>query len=134
MADVLTSAQRRYCISRIHGSNTKPEIALRSALWSLGFRYRVTNKMPGKPDILFTKARIAIFVDGCFWHACPRHFTMPKSNKQFWKLKITRNKERDGEVNKALRRQGWRVIRFWEHEVSNNLERCVIRLTKYLGA
>ncbi|MEO6740430.1 MAG: DNA mismatch endonuclease Vsr, partial [Chthoniobacteraceae bacterium] len=68
----------------------------------------------GKPDFVFRAARLAVFVDGCFWHACPRHATMPRNNRAFWKAKLTRNAARDREVTRALRKTGWRVLRVWE--------------------
>lgn len=125
MTDVLTASQRRYCMSRIRGSNTKPEITLRKALWSYGLRYRVKNRLPGHPDIVFHGRKTAIFVDGCFWHMCPKHFSMPANKKDFWKKKLERNTVRDRETTLVLRKQGWKVLRFWEHEVEDHLESCV---------
>jgi len=128
MADVLTPAQRRYCMSQIRGKNTKPEIYLRRALSAIGLRYRLKNVLPGKPDIVFPAKRVAVFVDGCFWHGCPRHSVRPKSNRKFWDTKIKTNKKRDENVNKLLKKCGWRVIRIWEHEIESNLEQCVAKI------
>lgn len=128
MADQLTSEQRSRLMSRVRHSGTAPEMRLRKALWSAGLRYRVKNRLPGHPDIVFNGARVAIFVDGCFWHGCPDHGTWPKTNQVFWKAKINRNMERDKEVDKKLRKEGWSVLRFWEHEVKNDLGQCVTRI------
>ncbi len=73
--------------------------------------------LPGKPDFVFPKERIVVFVDGCFWHACPIHGTIPKTNREFWEKKISRNSERDKEVNRQLSDKGWRVVRIWQHEL-----------------
>lgn len=129
MADVMTAEQRSRCMSRIRGQNTKPERALRQALWSLGLRYRLARKLPGKPDLTFVGARVVVFVDGCFWHACPQHRTVPKNNAEFWQTKIGRNVERDREVTAMLTADGWLVLRFWEHEVKRSLNRVLRRVT-----
>lgn len=85
--DVMTPEQRSRCMSHVRGKDTKPELLLRRALWKKGLRYRLFNKLPGRPDILFIRKRVAIFVDGCFWHGCPEHGTQPRSNADFWKKK-----------------------------------------------
>lgn len=132
MSDVLTAAQRRYCMSRIRGKDTKPETVLRSTLWRHGLRYRVKNKLPGRPDIVFSGRNTVVFIDGCFWHMCPQHFSMPEKNRVFWKKKLRRNVARDREVSASLKKLGWKVIRIWEHEIVDHLERCVVRVRKAL--
>lgn len=132
MADVLMPAQRRYCMSRIRGKNTKPEITLRKALWGQGLRYRVNNRLPGRPDIVLSDCKTVIFVDGCFWHMCPNHFSLPKNNRRFWKAKLKGNVVRDREVNLALTNLGWKVIRVWEHDIADHLDRCIARVRKVL--
>lgn len=113
-----TPRQRSYNMSRIRGKDTKPEILLRKALWKEGFRYTLKNKdIAGKPDMAFRKKKIVIFVDGCFWHRCPRHFVKPKSNADFWEKKIQSNIDRDRRINRDLKKEGWRVIRVWEHDL-----------------
>lgn len=103
-------------------SDTKPEVALRSALHRLGYRYRKDYRLTldegvrVKPDIVFTARKVAIFVDGCFWHACPEHGRRPTSNEWYWTPKLARNVERDRTVTAALERAGWEVLRIWEHE------------------
>jgi len=86
----------------------------------------------GKPDIVFVSARIAVFVDGCFWHACPEHGVRPKNNREFWRKKLDRNIERDREVNRLLAKAGWKVIRVWEHEIANGLDAVVARIATKL--
>lgn len=101
--------------------DTSPELMLRSALHHRGLRYRVDHpvRVPGtrliRPDIVFTRARLAIFVDGCFWHSCPEHGTLPKTNLAYWGPKLAGNVERDERITLALKRGGWRVLRIWEH-------------------
>ncbi|MBQ9652982.1 MAG: DNA mismatch endonuclease Vsr [Bacteroidales bacterium] len=107
-------------MSHIRSANTKPELALRKALWHLGIRYRVNDKrLPGKPDIVLPKYRTAIFVHGCFWHGhkdCP-NYTTPKTNTDFWKAKIERNQQRDQETWRQLEAKGWYVLIVWECEI-----------------
>lgn len=132
MADVLTKEQRSRCMSAIKGRNTKPERLLRSALWRAGFRFRIHHKLIGKPDIVFTKKKVCIFIDGCFWHGCPEHCNTPATNTEFWTNKIGRNIERDKEVTVKLKKDGWTVIRVWEHEVRHDLVAVVRKLAKSL--
>lgn len=116
----MTSQQRSYNMSRIRGTNTKPEMIVRKWLWSHGFRYRLNHRLlPGKPDIVMRKYRTCIFVNGCFWHGhegC-RFYTVPKSNVDFWKNKVARNKERDHDVQLRLAEMGWHCITIWECEL-----------------
>jgi DNA mismatch endonuclease (patch repair protein) len=88
----------------------------------------------GKPDFAFRKERVAIFVDGCFWHCCPKHGKMPASNRAFWKEKLAGNRARDRLVNWTLRRRGWRVLRIWEHELKSHATRVVSRIRRALDA
>lgn len=134
MTDVLTKEQRSYCMSQIKGKDTKPEVLLRKTLWNLGYRYRLKSRLPGKPDIVFPSRHIVIFVDGCFWHKCPEHFQMPKSNRASWKSKIEANVARDRYVNNALKTMGWKVIRVWEHEVKRALPEVLDKLLLQLNA
>lgn len=100
--------------------DTAPEKALRSALHRKGLRYRVDAKplkeSNRRADIIFGSVKVAVFVDGCFWHGCPIHGTQAKANAEFWRLKIKRNQERDKDTTKQLEDAGWKVIRIWEHE------------------
>ncbi|MDQ7833097.1 MAG: very short patch repair endonuclease [Desulfovibrionaceae bacterium] len=128
--DCFSAEKRSEVMSRIKGRNTRPERALRSALWATGLRYRIHPALFGKPDIAFLKHRILVFVDGCFWHGCPLHGTKPKTNNLFWSEKISRNMKRDKEVTSFLEAEGWIVIRLWEHEVEKSLKECVDRILK----
>ncbi len=120
MADVMTREQRSRCMAAIKGKDTKPEMIVRKYLFSRGLRFRVqVRKMPGTPDIVLPKYKTVIFVNGCFWHGhegC-KYFRFPKSNVDFWRIKIARNIERDAEAEAELIRLGWKVIRIWECEI-----------------
>ena len=128
MADVLTPAQRRHCMSSIRGRDTRPEVRLRKALWALGLRYRLRSKLPGRPDLVFVADHVAVFVDGCFWHQCPKHAVWPKNNSSFWRRKLEANVKRDRRNNRELKLQGWKVIRIWEHEVNSGPEAAAQKL------
>lgn len=126
MADVLTPAQRRLNMSRIRGQNTKPETTLRSALHAKGLRFRLHRRdLPGCPDITFVSQKVALFVDGCFWHGCPEHGVKPRTNGRFWSDKIMGNRDRDRKVTNELRRLGWYVVRIWEHDLKRDVPRTV---------
>lgn len=130
MVDRMSAHMRSQLMARVRQSGTQPEIALRRALWNKGLRYRLRtgSRLPGRPDILFVGARVAVFVDGCFWHGCPEHGTQPKTRTEFWAAKIARNRERDEEVNAALVAMGWRVVRIWEHQLRRDLDGCVAQI------
>lgn len=112
--------------------DTKPELAIRRILHARGLRYR-TDVRPDRSirrhaDIVFTKAKIAVFVDGCFWHGCPEHFIPPKANADYWAQKIEGNQMRDADTNDVLTAAGWTVLRFWEHDdpasSADRIEQC----------
>jgi len=128
MPDALSPSQRSYCMSRIRGKNTKPEASLRKSLWSKGLRYRLNYKVTGKPDLVFPGKRVAIFVDGCFWHRCPVHYIPPKNRAEFWENKIQANVERDKRNNDLLESAGWTVVRLWEHEIKEDIEACIVQI------
>jgi DNA mismatch endonuclease, patch repair protein len=133
MTDVLTPTQRKYNMSRIRGKNTGPEIKLRKILWSQGKRgYRIHYNIPGKPDIVFTKNKIAIFIDGCFWHKCPVCFQEPETRKEFWMKKICSNVDRDLKNTRQLQDDGWAVLRFWEHEIRKTPEDVIEKILQSL--
>jgi DNA mismatch endonuclease (patch repair protein) len=105
-------------MARIRSAHTQPEVLLRTALWGEGLRYRVHAKTPvGRPDIVFPGSNVAIFIDGCFWHGCPEHYTRPRSREAFWAAKLTENTARDRLQTLTLDAAGWRAVRVWEHEV-----------------
>jgi len=134
MTDVLTPEQRKKNMSRIHGKNTSPELKLRKLLWKSGLRgYRVYYNLPGKPDIVFTKQKLVIFVDGCFWHKCPVCFRPPATNEGFWSEKLQKNVERDMRVNEELQNTGWTVLRIWEHEIKKTPDVVVGKIRELLG-
>ena len=120
-------------MSSIHSTDTRPELLLRRALWSKGYRYRVHYKgLPGKPDVVFTKAKVAVFCDGDFWHghnwALRGMASLEEelsSYTEFWKEKILRNIQRDTNVTEQLRNEGWTVIRLWESDIKKDLSHCV---------
>lgn len=112
-------------MAKIGSKDTKPELALRRALWASGLRgWRCHRKLPGKPDLAFGPSRVAVFVDGGFWHGHPDKFALGQSG-EFWDAKIKRNQERDREVDKVLMDQGWTVLRFWDFEIERSPARCV---------
>ena len=123
-------------MSANRGKNTSPEVRLRLSLFASGLRgYRLHRRdLPGRPDISFSRDRLAIFVNGCFWHRCPEcSLPLPNSHREYWVEKFRRNVERDRRKIAALKEVGWRVIVIWEHEVDNDLPRCVDRIRKALG-
>ena len=121
-------------MSRIKGRDTKPEMSLRRAVWALGLRYRLQYRIGRtRPDMVFIGARLAVFVDGCFWHGCPLHSTMPKNNRDFWEQKLRRNRERDADNTQSLVAQGWRVLRLWEHEIEASPANCAWQISSTLG-
>ena len=103
-------------MARMPRKDTKPEIALRRVLHARGLRFRVHARLPGTPDIVFTRAKIVVFLDGCFWHGCPEHGSLPKSNREWWQRKLDDNRERDARKDGELRRAGYEIFHFWEHE------------------
>ncbi len=124
-----------YTHSRIRKKDTKPELALRRALWAAGLRFRKHYKeAPGTPDIAFTKARVAVFCDGIFWHGHNWEERKPKlvSNREYWIPKIERNMARDARVNEELTAAGWLVLRFWETDISRNVAGCVQKIQQVL--
>jgi len=120
MADIFTKKKRSEIMSKVKSKDSKIEIAFRKELWRNGFRYlKNSTKYFGKPDIVLLKYKTVIFVDSCFWHGCKKHGSIPKSRKDFWMKKIERNKTRDKEVNRVYKKEGWRVMRVWEHDLKD---------------
>ena len=120
MADTMTPEQRSRCMSAVKGKDTKPEMIVRKYLFSKGLRYRLhVRSLPGYPDIVLPKYKTVVFINGCFWHGhegC-KYYRLPKSNVEFWKSKITNNKNRDILNEVKLKELGWRVVRIWECEI-----------------
>ena len=133
MADTISAEHRSWNMSRITGSNTKPELLLRSLLHRAGFRFRLHAKdLPGRPDIVLSKYRIAIFVHGCFWHRHPgcRNATMPSTRTEFWAAKFDGNVERDARNRAALEEAGWTVLTVWECDLKSDPQAVVTRLSE----
>ena len=118
-------------MSKIGSNKTVAELILKKALSGRHFTYQ-PKKIYGNPDFASKKKRIAIFVDGCFWHKCPKCYTVPKSNKEYWLPKIKRNVGRDKKINKLLKKDGWKIIRIWEHEIKKNPGLGVNKIIKKL--
>jgi DNA mismatch endonuclease, patch repair protein len=139
MPDVFTKAKRSEVMSRIRGHGNKDtEVALARLLrrnkisgWRRQQEVRIQNaegrSFRARPDFVFGQERLAIFVDGCFWHSCPEHATRPKNNRAFWHRKLSANKKRDRLVTLTLRRLGWQVLRIWEHELTRKNENRLLR-------
>ena len=126
--DIWDQRKRSEVMSKIRAKNTKPEMILRKALFSLGYRYRINDKrLPGRPDIVLPKYKTVIFVNGCFWHGhenC-KYFRLPKTRTEWWKEKINRNKQRDTEQKAALENLGWKVMTVWECEIKKDKGQCL---------
>lgn len=134
--DTHTKQQRSQNMAKIKSTNTTAELVLRLALWHKGIRYRKNwRKLPGTPDIAITKYKIAVFVDGDFWHA-RGHKQSPGeqigTRKEYWTKKLSRNVERDKEVNDQLTQAGWLVLRFWESDIKKNIDGVIAEIMKYL--
>lgn len=132
--------ERRRIMSANRRRDTEPELRLRSQLHRRGLRFRVDfpirveGRRPVRPDIVFMGSRVAVFVDGCFWHGCPEHGSQPKSNTSYWEPKILRTQERDREADRALRNEGWWVLRFWEHDAVDVAAHRVVETVSQAGA
>jgi DNA mismatch endonuclease, patch repair protein len=138
MHDHMTPQQRHECMSRIRSKDTRPEQVVRRELWQRGYRYRLNvRKLPGTPDIVLPKYRTVIFVNGCFWHGhkgC-KHYTVPATNTEFWKAKVTRNQERDALNIQRLEAIAWNIITVWECELSkSNLPSTIDRMEAEITA
>lgn len=133
MVDRLTPAQRSLLMSKVRSFDTKPERILRSALHRAGYRFRKhVTWLPGRPDVVFARARVAVFVDGDFWHG----YRFPKWRStvpEYWQAKIDRNRARDRLNFARLRRQGWQVLRLWEHEIYADPAHCVARVAQVIS-
>ena len=133
--DVFTKQKRSQVMSRIRSSGNKAtELRLISILKKNRLSgWRRQQPVFGKPDFVFPRAKLAVFVDGCFWHGCPKCYREPKSKKAFWREKVFRNRKRDRRVNKSLRETGWRVVRIWECQLEKTPDKCIHRIVDALG-
>jgi DNA mismatch endonuclease, patch repair protein len=133
--DNLTKDQRKLNMQRIRSVGTEPEKLIARELRKSRVKFSQHLKsLPGKPDFVFRKYNLIVFVDSDFWHGHPDRFIMPKTNVRYWRKKIERNKERDAHVTKELRKSGWTVFRFWEYDVKNSLDRCVRKILKRIDS
>jgi DNA mismatch endonuclease, patch repair protein len=119
MTDVLTKGQRSYNMSKIRSKWTTPEKQVHNYLKGKKIKHKMHPDMEGHPDIILTDAKTVIFIDGCFWHKCPKCYKEPKSRRSFWLPKIERTVKKDIETNKNLRKNGCKIVRIWEHEINN---------------
>lgn len=131
MSDIVSKKKRSEIMSRIKNKDSKIEVLFRKELWRQGFRYRKNStKYFGKPDIVLPKYKTVIFIDSCFWHGCKRHCRIPTVRKKYWTEKITRNRERDKEVSRHYKKQDWKILRIWEHNLKKkNYYNIIIQAT-----
>ncbi len=134
-ADIFTPAKRSAVMSAVRAKGNKStELRLVEIFRAHKITgWRLHTKTFGSPDIVFPRLKLAVFVDGCFWHGCPEHGTLPKTNAEFWETKITRNRDRDREVTGGLKKRGWRVLRLWEHELRKKREKLVVARLRRAG-
>jgi DNA mismatch endonuclease (patch repair protein) len=134
MSDVFTKARRSEVMSRIRSRGNKDTELVLVKLFQI---HRITGwrrhqNVFGKPDFAFRRERLAVFVDGCFWHGCPKHCKLPAGHRAFWEKKFAANKARDRRVNRELRKLGWRVIRIWEHDLARKAEKWIRKIQSVL--
>lgn len=122
---------RSALMARIRGQNTGPELALRKVLWRNGLRYQLHHRIEGaRPDIVFPRSRVAVFIDGCFWHGCPEHYVRPRSKPDFWAHKLLSNVLRDRAQTVTLEQRGWTILRYWEHDVACRPEELAAEISQ----
>ncbi|WP_410989180.1 very short patch repair endonuclease [Bacillus cereus] len=132
MADKITREQRTQNMKAIK-SQSNLENSVSKAIWNKGFRFRKNSKLFGKPDIAIKKYKVVIFIDSCFWHVCPEHGNIPKSNQDYWLKKLARNQERDKEVNDYYRQSSWHILRIWEHELKKNFDKTIEKIVSFIN-
>lgn len=128
MADIFSKEKRSWVMSQIKGKNTKIELKMDDVLKDIGYSYEMHRKMFGNPDFVLKRKRIVIFCDGDFWHGY--NYSKRKLPKKFWRDKIERNMERDKRITRKLRREGWSVLRFWEHDIEKRIDVCADRVIR----
>jgi len=133
MPDRFSKEVRSRIMSSIRGKNTRPELLIRRMLWSRGKRYRVhDSSVFGNPDISNKSKNVAVFIDGCFWHGCARCYKEPKTNSEFWRNKIFKNKKRRTVVRSRLKKDGITILQFWEHEILSNPVKVTQKICMFL--
>lgn len=134
MKEFKTTALRSRIMAAVRRKDTAPELTLRRHLREANITCRRSHaKLPGSPDLVFPSERLAVFVDGCFWHGCRKHRTIPRSNAPYWTEKIERNRARDRRVDRQLHTLGWTTLRIWEHAVDASPCSCVARVARALA-
>lgn len=132
--DNLSKNQRKKNMQNIRSENTTPERLIMKELRKRKIYFAShVKKITGKPDLVFRRKKVIVFIDSDFWHYNPKKFRMPKTNKKYWKDKIKRNIERDKEVNRTLKKEGWKVIRIWESDIKNNINKQINKILKAIG-
>lgn len=131
MPDTFSKKKRSQIMSKIKSKNTNLEIYFKKLIRGLNFRYQ--PKIFGKPDFAIKKLKIAIFIDSCFWHKCPKHFRKPAANSSYWAQKTNLNVKRAKNVNMRLKKEGWKVLRFWEHDIKKNPNQCIKKAQKLVS-
>ncbi|WP_043934193.1 very short patch repair endonuclease [Bacillus sp. EB01] len=132
MTDTHTTEQRTKNMRAIK-SQSNLENRASKALWKKGYRFRKNSKLFGKPDIALQKYKVVIFIDSCFWHVCPNHSNIPKSNQDYWIKKLARNQERDQEVNMYYKDRGWNLLRIWEHEFKKDFDGTIDKIATFIN-
>lgn len=133
--DTVSKEKRSQIMSAVKSKETKLEIVFRKAIWNAGFRYRKNcSNYFGKPDIVLHKSNTPIFIDSCFWHGCKKHCRIPAIRQTYWLGKIERNRSRDKEVNEYYKKEKKKVIRVWEHEIKENIEKTLRNVIKRISA
>jgi DNA mismatch endonuclease (patch repair protein) len=131
--DNLPKETRSRIMASIRGKNTRPEVLVRKLIWAQGRRYRVHDRhVPGTPDISNRRYKLAVFIDGCFWHGCASCYKEPTTNASFWRNKLKANRQRRIKVKRQLKSSGWRVLEFWEHEVLSNPSGVAKKVGRYM--
>ena len=124
MPDIVSKKKRSEIMSRIKSKDSRIEVLFRKSLWKKGFRYsKNSSKYFGKPDVVLLKHKTVIFIDSCFWYGCKKHCRIPSVRKKYWTAKIAKNKERDKEVSKYYKKQGWKIFRIWEHNLISKINK-----------
>jgi DNA mismatch endonuclease (patch repair protein) len=131
MVDVFTKEKRSWIMSRIRSKWTKQEKIIHNQLKSLKIKHKMHPKMSGSPDIILIDKKVAIFLQGCFWHKCPKHYKEPKSNRDYWLPKINKNVVRDKKNINLLKKSGWKVVKVWEHDLKRINKILPILLSKH---
>ncbi len=133
MSDKVAKEIRSRTMRAVRSKGSRIERLFFAALKVRGIRFRKNViSLFGKPDIASNKYKLAIFIDSCFWHGCRYHCRRPQSNQSYWLTKIEKNKERDRDVRQWYRKKGWTILRFWEHEIDNNLEKCITKVVRLI--